>query len=679
MPEFTTPDELDELDRRVYDLAVQPIPLAEIAVRLGVPVPQADEKLQRLFRRLGVEDRASLRAISIEPPPVPLAGDAAAEFVIGQEPARAVEEAGPAGRRFSRRAVLGAAAGVAVVAFAGGSTLGWRSRSGSSGTTDGPGLVPTGPAGGAPALNDGEFPLAKVAGLDRTFRAAKWAPSQPIDWSHGFFAVSTGTGEVSGYAILEPASGALPRYRAVGDGRFVVAEHGDTGWIIDREAPAEALRWDLARFALLEGFGLSNGPKYFVFESTSDAGRALHFVHDLGPSVVERAQTIGESPAPQFTTQVLKQPAGKRLAILTGGEAPALTVFDVGTGERLANYPLAVEPGTTGVVLGAPFLRLTDGFLARWMTTAGNAGGGTPQRFYAQEFSWDGRVNGPGREEKPGTMYAPDGLTAARESLPAERANAIPDAFPAASWASVEHLPPATGAPDFRLRSASLLYGDRLPPNRWLSDGSGFVVAVRGAAAGRVQYAIVRDADTPIEILPAPPAAGQEWYDNSWVCGPVPSPGSPTLLSFGRLHVYNLKSRQWFSAGLSGPGGPDHVDPWGGGPEEMVFALPHGGHGGSEPPPMLAPKFELPPFDDRPNLVVEVDPDGLNLRELPTVQSRSLALLHNGEQLTLIESRRDAARPDEVNMQRDGDSLWLFVRTASGLQGWVNSTWIAWA
>lgn len=58
-----TPDTLDALDRRVYDLAILSIPLAEIAVRLGVPVAQADERVQRVCQRLRVGDRSALRAM----------------------------------------------------------------------------------------------------------------------------------------------------------------------------------------------------------------------------------------------------------------------------------------------------------------------------------------------------------------------------------------------------------------------------------------------------------------------------------------------------------------------------------------------------------------------------------------------------------------------------------------
>jgi hypothetical protein len=90
-----TPDSLDALDRRVYDLAVQPIPLAEIAVRLGVPVGQADERVHRVCQRLRVFDRAALR--SLQSAPAPIADEYVINFVndyvINFVPVAAVPEA----------------------------------------------------------------------------------------------------------------------------------------------------------------------------------------------------------------------------------------------------------------------------------------------------------------------------------------------------------------------------------------------------------------------------------------------------------------------------------------------------------------------------------------------------------------------------------------------------------
>ena len=125
--DFVTPDTLDELDRRVYDLAIQHIPLAEMAVRLGVPVSQADDKLQRVFRRLGVEDRDGLRAIESKPvpPPDPATPDPSPnEYVIGGDDyVIGLDTPAPEGaaeRRFSRRAVLGAWGAAALAVGTGG-------------------------------------------------------------------------------------------------------------------------------------------------------------------------------------------------------------------------------------------------------------------------------------------------------------------------------------------------------------------------------------------------------------------------------------------------------------------------------------------------------------------------------------------------------------------------------
>ena len=111
----------------------------------------------------------------------------------------------------------------------------------------------------------------------------------------------------------------------------------------------------------------------------------------------------------------------------------------------------------------------------------------------------------------------------------------------------------------------------------------------------------------------------------------------------------------------------------------MVFALPHGGHGGIGSPLLLAPKFEQPPFDDAFEMVVQVDPEGLNLREQPDAASKSLAVLSDGARVTLAASNDPSLGPSERSAQRNDSFTWLYVRTESGLEGWVNATWLAWA
>src|SRR5690606_38325560 len=113
------PAELDDLERRVYELAVQPIPLAEVAVRLGLPVARADEKIQRLCARLGVADRAALR----ERAGTSLPGfDGPDEEPVDEEapPPPPVAESG----RLTRRALLVGGASLAVLAS--GAAIGYQ-------------------------------------------------------------------------------------------------------------------------------------------------------------------------------------------------------------------------------------------------------------------------------------------------------------------------------------------------------------------------------------------------------------------------------------------------------------------------------------------------------------------------------------------------------------------------
>lgn len=94
---------------------------------------------------------------------------------------------------------------------------------------------------------------------------------------------------------------------------------------------------------------------------------------------------------------------------------------------------------------------------------------------------------------------------------------------------------------------------------------------------------------------------------------------------------------------------------------------------------MLAPRYEQPPFDDSLAFVVEVDPEGLSLRADPAFEAQIISVLHNGDRLSLAESPDPSLGPSESSAHQSGGTLWLYVRTESGLEGWVNSTWLAWA
>ena len=66
-PHVVMPDRLTDTERRLYDLARAGTPLAEIGVKLGLTLSEADRRLDALVMRLGLADRAALRAPLPEP------------------------------------------------------------------------------------------------------------------------------------------------------------------------------------------------------------------------------------------------------------------------------------------------------------------------------------------------------------------------------------------------------------------------------------------------------------------------------------------------------------------------------------------------------------------------------------------------------------------------------------
>jgi hypothetical protein len=229
----------------------------------------------------------------------------------------------------------------------------------------------------------------------------------------------------------------------------------------------------------------------------------------------------------------------------------------------------------------------------------------------------------------------------------------------------------------FRLRSASLTFGDHLPDNRWLADSRGFVAAIRGGGERKFRYAVVPIDQSPIVVLPSPPQPALR-TDDAWLQGAVPSPHNSALISLGRTHLFNLKTGATFSARDMSAAGPDHLDPWSAGPNEMVFAFPHVAHDPEgDRPVLLAPKFETPPWDDGFNMVVEVDPSGLSMRDQPALQSPAKAILRDGDRVTLMAT--GGREPNQLPVSDFDGIRWFRVLAQDGREGWVNSAWLAWA
>lgn len=296
-----TPDDLDELDRRVYDLATQSIPLAEIAVRMGVPVPQADERIQRVCARLGVADRAALRA-GLATPARPLDDGP----VIGLD--FAIPDIEPEPPRHSRRAVLAGGA-AAFVLFGGAAAVALTRRGGGVPASSAPTETPSPEPSPTPAAPDfGGLPIQVEGGLNDRFESRAWVKGARIDWEHGLFRMFPNTGDVQGFRFIEtepPRSGqsGFVLYQAGPGGRFVWAMHGDgRGYLMDVLNTERSWSWPMEDLRLVTAGAASRGIWVVFEELESRQGTGRHHVFSPDGTLVELAEDV-------------KMPVGQRGAI----------------------------------------------------------------------------------------------------------------------------------------------------------------------------------------------------------------------------------------------------------------------------------------------------------------------------------------------------------------------------
>ncbi len=679
MQEFFTPDTLDELDRRVYDLAIQQMPLAEMAVRLGVPVPQADEKLQRLYSRLGVSDRATLRALSDRPKPPRAVPDD--EFVIGADVdsgASAESTPGPAlPRRFTRRRILTAGVVTGVIGASGAAALAFsRERARAPEAAQPNDQSPTPDPGGA-------LPIRRVSANDGQFVASRtWIQGAEINWHHGIFFMSGETGAVTGYQFTG-STGPLDAwhdYRALGEGRFITANGGPRGESIlfDRLTPDEAWVWAAADMELHAAYA-HNLPATALFTTQAGANELrLHFVRlqSQGPLKLAEA-TIGYNRRDLVSITANRD----RVAVFDGRLlGPAIEVFHLSSGQSLGGIstPNATGKEVSIVRRSIDWIEGVDAgidasaegfFLARWQTAA-NGREDILGEHFALKLDNSGKPVSAIETVAPRTLYAPNRNWSLTETAASPASGAVPS-----SWPSIQVSRGSVAEPTFRIRSASVGYGGTGAEHRWLADGTGFVAAVRAGGFGQFGYAIVRDSDSPIELLPPIPSPYPPSSNGSgWEFGPAASPYDAGVVSFSGVYTYNRRTERWWSATIAPGPSLAAVDPWSAGPFESVFALPGNLQNNPPEPLFLAPRFELPPFDDAFGFRVEVDAEGLSLRDAPGGAARVLGVLHDGDLLSLEPS----PEPDGPAIFRVNQETWLHVATASGGAGWVNSYWLAW-
>lgn len=257
---------LNDAERRLYDLACTSVPLAEIAVRLGMPVGDAHSRLESLLRKLNVPNRAALRerAAAPAPPPEPLAARVAGLPAVGVG-----HPAEPPTHTLSRRRLLaGAAVGLAGAAASAGGVLVVVSRRG--GQNDVPAQ-----ASAAPTTNPQGAPIPTPTPTTKpaaTWDNAIFDSDQPIDWDHGLFSINVHGGSISlwktegdiivGRMGLADARD-IPTYSLTQGGRFIIAELYRETRVFDRDtgesrsrpkqdANAAMLAGDDSRFVFLD-------------------------------------------------------------------------------------------------------------------------------------------------------------------------------------------------------------------------------------------------------------------------------------------------------------------------------------------------------------------------------------------------------------------------------------------
>jgi hypothetical protein len=527
-----------------------------------------------------------------------------------------------------------------------------------------------------------------------TWETGTFAPGGPIDWQQGVFFMDTATGEVHGVRVSvskvtrtpTPAPGGAAEppsvnfYQVAGGGRWILAFVAPplSGVLYERPT-GNSWTWDDAQLRLR-----AVSTNYFLFERVTGPSQPIdgtgeYIIADATLKPVAQF-SLGKSwwaPAPLISDDgqaavwtVEKGESGHayqyRLHIAGVTNPVPREVFvtsleSVGKEDTVAGYAKAEATGA--------------GFIVRKVTRDPFA---YPAALYPEPseevaFDWQGRQLS--RRAAPGGLLSPDGRYLVYEvSLRYDGGGGSEGGGD--RWQALV-VARADGTELFRVRSASFLYGDGIPEQRWLADSSGFVALIKRDDEGapgwpQVQYAVIHTDGTIQPLPPLPPVpAPRRWFESDFIRGPVPHPTDPALLSFGHFQLLDLRTGTWRSVRATNDDGPGHIDPWAAGPREMVFGLPHGGHGGLGLPVLLAPKVDRPPFPDGMAMIV-ASGGCLNLREEPDISSKVMTCLAPGTPLQLSPVTIFSS---EATAKFTESGTWLHV--AQG--GWVNAAFVEWA
>lgn len=562
----------DATSRLLEELLAEGRPVAEIAVRLGISVPDAHARIRGVPPGRDVEDSAPPLPASLgrpeqaagASPPAPLAPGRG-----GGGPATRRPSAPEPGRGLSRRAFLGlAAAGIAGLAT-GGTFLAMRGGEEEDAVVRPPRPVPV-----PPTLTPVPPALAALQPATGIFKELTLEPGQPLTEEHGIFFLRTRgeeAGGVTGWQLAEPGNDP-PAYRAGAGRRFIATANA-----LHERTTGRSWTWPEDRLRLL-GF--------------SDYGALFEVVEEeLGPHLIKRARYVltngqlEERAEFELTGTLLPSippffdPIGRRvfLALQQPQEYPSLFMLDGATGwatsvfspQRQSTLQRILFHATTPASDGESFLLPFSYWPTRPPLTLGY---GIFATFVAR-LGWEGDHQGVTRVRVDRAFVSPDGSLAA-----GERVLAVPGTEPPLfeETSTVLVIDGTTGRNLFRIRSARLNYGDELGGARWLADSSGLVMQTK--IGGRVGYSFVSRDGSRLEPLPEPPGPSGEWFRHPDMRGAAPSPDDPSLIAFGRTDLYDRASGRWMGMNPT-EADPAHVGPWASdGSNEVGLALPHQPH-----------------------------------------------------------------------------------------------------
>lgn len=657
---------LDPLDRRVYEMAVSRAPLAQIAVQLGVTVSQAEERIERVCARLGGPDRAALREWAAN-------GTEDEE----KEPEAAAQPAPPppSTGRYSRRAFL-ATAGAAGLAVAGGGALAWKLWGADSGDSQ---VAPPGtPATTVTVTSDSPEGIISDASFKDTWEVRTFARGELIDWPHGLFLMGAVGGEVRGHRLKTDRGS---EYRTWPGGRFVSAidsSAAPVAHLMDLLNAETSWSWPHLQFGLIAVAGrLADATLVFERREAHKGTGELTLLRMPQPGAgIEPLATVTVPPT-GFSTPVLISPDGGALAVASGG-GPRLvvTLLDAATGKVRGTYDTVLTTGASDAGFSLEMFQPLDGgesFLLDW-------------HLFAMQFRWDGSGSTTPLIHDHAASFSTDGRLYLRE-IPLRSAGADSADGPREYWPAVEIVELASGKVLSRVRSASIYYGDWAPARRWMAPDA-FTCLLRTAGAENgYDFGVISTRRASgtwnvmqryAYVLSADPALDGMWFQSPWVQGVIPGPEGTDLVALGKWGVLNTRDGNIVRANVRTEEGPAHIDPWAAGPNWLTFALPHGGHGGASPPVLLQPRFESAdtPIESPLRFKVSAQGDRLNLRDQPSLAGVIVTTLEDGSALTQAEtSERPAGRR---GLAQGKDGTWVYVRTPGGLEGWVNSAYLAW-